>query len=69
MSNLDFDKAVTLTFPNGSIYTFIRGIWCDSNGIPCNKGTAEHMQNLLDFAECEAEEDSLMADDSDVLDF
>lgn len=58
MSNLDFDKVVTLTSFNGSIYTFIRGIWCDSNGIPCDEGTAEYMQNILDSMEWEQEEDS-----------
>lgn len=69
MPNLDFQKPITLTFHNGSVYTLARGKWCDSNGIPCDEGTSEYMQNLLDFAECEAEEDSLMADDSDVLGF
>ena len=69
MPDLDFAKPVTLTFHDGSIYTLVRGTWCDINGIPCDKGTAEYMQNLLDFVEWESEEDSLMADASDFLDF
>lgn len=69
MPNLDFEEPITLTFHDGSVYTLAHGVWSDSNGIPCDEGTAEYMQNLLDFAEWEAEEDSLMADASDILDF
>ena len=67
MPDLDLEKPVTLTFHDGSVYTLAHGVWCDSNGIPCDEGTAEYMQNLLDFVEWEAEEDSLMADASDLL--
>lgn len=69
MPDLDFQKPITLTFHDGSVYTLVRGIWCDSNGIPCEEGTAEYMQNLLDFIELEAEENSLMADAFDLLGF
>ena len=69
MPDLDFKKPVTLTFHNGSIYTLAHGVWCDKNGIPCDEGTAEYMQNLLDFVEWEKEEDSLMAGASNILDF
>ena len=69
MPDLDLEKPVTLTFHDGSVYTLAHGVWCDSNGIPCDEETAEYMQNMVDFIEWEAEEDSLMADASDLLGF
>ena len=65
MPNLDFSKPVTLTFHDGSVYTFIRGIWCDTNGIPCDERTSQYMQDLLDFAEWEKEENILLANPLD----